>query len=68
ENNKALEKESSTQDTADVIRERDFLFQAIARQEEEHFRTLDSLIRQQQATRRESVKYSPVLRFKKRFT
>ena len=34
----------------------------------EHFRKLDSLIRQQQATRRESVKNSPVLRFKKRFT
>ena len=58
ENNKALEKEISTQVTADVIRE----------MEEEHFRKLDSLIRQQQATRRESVKNSPVLRFKKRFT
>ena len=68
ENNKALEKEISTQVTADVIREMDFLFQAKERQEEEHFRKLDSLIRQQQATRRESVKNSPVLRFKKRFT
>lgn len=65
ENNKALEKEISTQVTADVIREMDFLFQAKERQEEEHFRKLDSLIRQQQATRRESVKNSPVLRFKK---
>ena len=68
ENNKTLEKEISTQVTADVIREMDFLFQAKERQEEEHFRKLDSLIRQQQATRRESVKNSPVLRFKKRFT
>ena len=51
ENNKALEKEISTQVTADVIREMDFLFQAKERQEEEHFRKLDSLIRQQQATR-----------------
>ena len=68
ENNKALEKEISTQVTADVIREMDFLFQAKERQEEEHFRKLDSLIRQQQATRKESVKNSPVLRFKKRFT
>lgn len=68
ENNKALEKEISTQVTADVIREMDFLFQAKEQQEEEHFRKLDSLIRQQQATRRESVKNSPVLRFKKRFT
>lgn len=65
ENNKTLEKEISTQVTADVIREMDFLFQAKERQEEEHFRKLDSLIRQQQATRRESVKNSPVLRFKK---
>ena len=44
------------------------VIQAKERQEEEHFRKLDSLIRQQQATRRESVKNSPVLRFKKRFT
>lgn len=43
----------------------DFLFQAKERQEEERARKLDSLIRQQQATRRESVKNSPVLRFKK---
>ena len=52
----------------EVVTEMDFLFQAKERQEEEHFRKLDSLIRQQQATRRESVKNSPVLRFKKRFT
>ena len=45
-----------------------FFNQSKERQEEEHFRKLDSLIRQQQATRRESVKNSPVLRFKKRFT
>ena len=47
ENNKALEKEISTQVTADVIREMDFLFQAKERQEEEHFRKLDSLIRRE---------------------
>ena len=68
ENNKALEKEISTQVTADVIREMDFLFQAKERQEEEHFRKLDSLIRQQQANRRESAKGNAVIRLKKIFT
>ena len=67
ENNKALEKEISTR-SPQMSYVMDFLFQAKERQEEEHFRKLDSLIRQQQATRRESVKNSPVLRFKKRFT
>jgi len=67
-NNEELKKDISKSVTTDVIREMDFLFQAKERQEEEHFRKLDSLIRQQQATRRESVKNSPVLRFKKRFT
>ena len=66
--NEELKKDISKSVTTDVIREMDFLFQAKERQEEEHFRKLDSLIRQQQATRRESVKNSPVLRFKKRFT
>lgn len=54
--------------TADVMREMDFLFQAKERQEEEHFRKLDCLIRQQQANRRETVKGNPIMKLKKMFT
>ena len=67
ENNKALEKEISTQVTADVIREMDFLFQAKERQEEEHFRKLDTLIRQQQANRKEAAREHPLGRLKNMF-
>lgn len=52
-NNAALEQSISAKVTKDVIREMDFLFQAKERQEEEHYRKLDCLIRQQQATRKE---------------
>ena len=67
ENNKALEKEISTQVTADVIREMDFLFQAKERQEEEHFRKLDTLIRQQQANRKEAAREHPLGKLKNMF-
>lgn len=66
-NNKTLEKEISTQVTADVIREMDFLFQAKERQEEEHFRKLDTLIRQQQANRKEAAREHPLGRLKNMF-
>ena len=36
--------------------------------QEEHFRRLDSLIRQQQATRKESAKGSAIMRLRKIFT
>lgn len=52
-NNTALEQSISKKVTNDVIREMDFLFQAKERQEEEHYRKLDCLIRQQQAARKE---------------
>lgn len=52
-NNQNLEKSISKKVTDDVIREMDFLFQARERQEEEHYRKLDCLIRQQQAARKE---------------
>lgn len=52
-NNAALEQSISTKVTNDVIREMDFLFQAKERREEEHYRKLDCLIRQQQANRKE---------------
>ena len=68
ENNKTLEKEISTQVTADVIREMDFLFQAKERQEEEHFRKLDMLIRRQQTARKESSKSGAIMKLKSIFT
>ena len=68
ENNETLKKDISKAVTTDVMREMDFLFQAKERQEEEHFRKLDCLVRQQQASRRETVKGSPIGRLKKMFT
>ena len=60
ENNTVLKKDISSAVTADVVHEMDFLLQAKERQQEEHFRRLDSLIRQQQATRKESAKGAPL--------
>lgn len=68
DNNEILKKDISRTVTADVMREMDFLFQAKERQEEEHFRKLDCLIRQQQANRRETVKGNPIMKLKKMFT
>ena len=68
DNNEVLKKDISKSVTTDVMREMDFLFQAKERREEEHFRKLDCLIRQQQASRRESVKGNPLLKLKKILT
>ena len=68
ENNTVLKKDISSTVTADVVHEMDFLLQAKERQQEEHFRRLDSLIRQQQATRKESAKGSAIMRLRKIFT
>ena len=68
ENNTILKKDISSTVTADVMHEMDDLLQAKERQQEEHFRRLDSLIRQQQATRRESAKGSAIMRLRKIFT
>ena len=67
-NNDVLKKDISEAVTADVMQEMDKLLQSKERQQEEHFRKLDCLIRQQQASRKESVKVSPILRLKKMFT
>lgn len=67
-NNEALKKDISKTVTRDIMREMDFLFQARERQEEEHFRKLDCLIRQQQAHRRESAREPPMGRLKKLLT
>lgn len=68
ENNTVLKKDISSTVTADVVHEMDFLLQAKERQQEEHFRRLDSLIRQQQATRKESAKGGAIMRLRKIFT
>ena len=68
ENNEVLKKGISEAVTADVMQEMDRLMQSKERQQEEHFRKLDCLIRQQQANRKESMKISPILKLKKMFT
>ena len=68
ENNTVLKKDISSAVTADVVHEMDFLLQAKERQQEEHFRRLDSLIRQQQATRKGSAKGGAIMRLRKIFT
>lgn len=67
-NNETLKKDISRKVTADVIREMDFLFQANERREEEHYRKLDVLIRQQQAGRREAARDTPIGKLKKLLT
>lgn len=60
ENNKTLERNISQKVTEDVLREMEFLFQSKEHLEEEHYRKLDCLIRQQQVSRRESAKERPL--------
>lgn len=67
-NNETLKKDISRKVTADVIREMDFLFQANERREEEHYRKLDMLIRQQQAHRKEVMRETPIGKLKKLLT
>lgn len=68
DNNEVLKKDISSTVTTDVMHEIDFLLQAKERQQEEHFRRLDSLIRQQQANRREIAKTGPLMKLRKIFT
>lgn len=63
ENNKLLVE----QVTQSVIKEMGFLFQANERQEEERYKKLDSLIRQQQTYRKEFARSTPFKSFKKIF-
>ncbi len=67
-NNDVLKRDISKKVTADVIREMDFLFQANERREEEHYRKLDCLIRQQQTNRREAARNTPIGKLKKLLT
>ena len=58
ENNKILENSISLAVSQAVIREMDFLLQAKERQEEERYKKLDQLIRQQQTNRKENAKHN----------
>ena len=62
ENNKILQDAI----TKSVVKEMGFLFQAAERQEELHYQKLDTLIRQQQAYRKESTK-TPLRNFRRIF-
>lgn len=68
ENNNVLKKDISSTVTTDVMHEMDYLLQAKDRQQEEHFRKLDTLIRQQQANRKESARANPIMKLRKIFT
>ena len=59
ENNKLLEDSISLAVSKAVITEMDFLLQAKERQEEERYKKLDNLIRQQQILRKESARSTP---------
>lgn len=65
ENNTKLAQEVSHTVTKNVLGEMETLFHLKEQKEEEHYRKLDSLIRQQQQIRRESVKISPVGKLRK---
>ena len=67
ENNKILEVSISQAVAGAVIREMDFLFQAQGRQEEERYKKLDCLIRQQQTLRREAARPTPLKNLRRIF-
>ncbi|MBQ8558629.1 MAG: MerR family transcriptional regulator [Tyzzerella sp.] len=66
-NNKLLETSISQAVSKAVITEMDFLLQAKERQEEERYKKLDCLIRQQQTLRRESARPAPFKNFRRLF-
>lgn len=64
-NNKILEEAVCSSVNENVVKNMDYLLQAKERQEEDRYRKLDHLIRQQQANRKESAKMTPVRKFKR---
>lgn len=60
ENNPVLERQISETVTKQISQDMAFLLQAKEQQEEERYRNLDHLIRQQQTYRKEAVKTAPV--------
>lgn len=67
ENNKLLEYSISHAVSKAVITEMDFLLQAKERQEEERYKKLDTLIRQQQSLRREYSRPTPLKNLRRLF-
>ena len=67
-NNHTLEKNITRRVTSNVCREIGLLFQVQEQQEEEHYRKLDCLIRQQQMHRKETAENAPAGALKRLFT
>lgn len=67
ENNKILEESVSQSISQAIIKEMNYLFQAQDRQEEDRYKKLDHLIRQQQTYRKESVRSAPIRKLRKLF-
>ena len=67
ENNKILEESVSQSISQAIIKEMNYLFQAQDRQEEDRYKKLDHLIRQQQTYRKESAHSAPIRKLRKLF-
>ena len=67
ENNKILEESVSQSISQALIKEMNYLFQAQDRQEEDRYKKLDHLIRQQQTYRKESARSAPIRKLRKLF-
>ena len=67
DNNKVLQDAVCDMVTKSIVKEMDFLLQAKDRQEEERYKRLDHLIRQQQTLRKESSRISPSKRLRRLF-
>ena len=67
ENNKILEESVSQSVSQAIIKEMNYLFQAQDRQEEDRYKKLDHLIRQQQTYRKESARSAPIRKLRKLF-
>lgn len=64
-NNKILEEAVSSSVNEKVVKNMDYLLQARERQEEDRYRKLDHLIRQQQANRKESARMTPARKLRR---
>lgn len=66
--NETLKRDISKDVTKNVLKEMSLLMQAKERRDEEHFRKLDMMIRQQQNLRKESASAGPIGKIKKILT
>ena len=67
ENNKILEESVSQAISQTILQEMNYLFQAQDRQEEDRYKKLDHLIRQQQTYRKEPARSAPIRKLRKLF-